>query len=208
MPYKLVIFDFDGTLADSLSWFANTINIVADKYKISRVDMADLDKFRDVDAQSLLKNHHVPAWRIPLIARNMRLRMAHDINQISLFKGIDVVLDRLSMQGILMAVVSSNSRDNVVRVLGQKNAGLIRYFECGVSISGKQSKIKKVLRTTGVVPEETLLIGDEIRDGVAAKKSHVAFGAVSWGYNSIDSLMKQSPAIVFITVDEIAEKLS
>jgi phosphoglycolate phosphatase len=207
MTYKLIIFDFDGTLADSFPWFINTINSVADKYKFKRVDAADLDSFRGFDAGYLLKKYGVPVWKIPIIANHMRSLMAGSISQISLFKGVSDVLHRLSAKGKLLAIVSSNSRNNVTLVLGQDNASLIRYYECGVSISGKKSKIQKILRLTGVNPEETLVIGDEIRDGEAAKKTHVAFGAVSWGYNSIESLRELSPSLVFNTVEEIPEKL-
>lgn len=207
MHFKLIIFDFDGTLADSFPWFTSTINSVADKYKFKRADAADLDSFRGFDAGHLLKKYGVPAWKIPVIANHMRSLMAGSISQIPLFKGVSDVLHRLSSKGKLLAIVSSNSRNNVTRVLGRNDASLIRYYECGVSISGKKSKIQKLLRATGVGPEETLFIGDELRDGDAAKKTHVAFGAVSWGYNSIESLQKLSPELVFKTVGEIPEKV-
>ncbi len=36
-PYRLVVFDFDGTLADSFPWFARVINDVADRYRFARI---------------------------------------------------------------------------------------------------------------------------------------------------------------------------
>jgi phosphoglycolate phosphatase len=208
MKYKLVIFDFDGTLADTLAWFTSTINSVADRFKIKRINLANLQMFRGLDAGRLIKDHHVPVWKIPMIANHMRSLMAAGISKISLFNGVDDCLRRLSANNAIIAVVSSNSLSNILQVLGPGNASLIRYFECGVSLSGKQSKIKKILRKTRVAKHETIMIGDEIRDALAAKKARIAFGAVSWGYNSIEILRQHSPAMEFRAMDEIAIKLA
>lgn len=201
MRYKLIIFDFDGTLADTLGWFTSTINTVAGRFGIKDVDLADIDSLRKYDAGYLLKKHRVPLWKIPLLANHMRKLMARDITGISLFDNVNNMLQRLNTIGAVLAVVSSNSANNILRVFGGDTASLFRYYECGVSIAGKVPKIKKLLRKTQVKPSETLFIGDEIRDGAAAGKARVDFGAVSWGYNSIEALREQSPSLVFNTVE-------
>ena len=65
--------------------------------------------------------------------------MNQEIHQIPLFPGMDEALRRLSDQGTLLAVVSSNSKANVLRVLGPQNAALIAYLHCGISMFGKTS---------------------------------------------------------------------
>jgi len=206
MGYKLAIFDFDGTLADTFRWFTGSVNGAAKKYTFKQIDKNDLETFRNTDATKLFSMFGVPAWKVPLIAGYMRKRMSENIDAIKLFAGMEAELEHVSKNGAILAVVSSNSRDNIIRTLG-KAAALFNYFECGVSLSGKQAKIKKILRTTGFKPEETILVGDEIRDGEAARKAGVAFGAVAWGYNSFEALKALSPEVVFERVEEMAGKI-
>ena len=134
--------------------------------------------------------------------------MAEQIAQIRLFPGVDRLLPELADRGLTLAVVSSNSRENVCRVLGPANTACVRYFECGVSLFGKAAKLRKVLRQSGARPAETIMIGDEIRDLQAARAVHIAAGAVTWGYNHPAALKAHAPDVVFARVDEIAEKLA
>jgi phosphoglycolate phosphatase len=64
--------------------------------------------------------------------------MAKDIRQIRPFEGIGEMLQCLSAKGVALTVVTSNAYDNVYQVLGPEHAALIRYYEHGVSLSGKR----------------------------------------------------------------------
>jgi phosphoglycolate phosphatase len=207
MRYKLVIFDFDGTLADSFPWFLSSINQVADQFQFRRIEESDLDTIRGLEAGQIIKFLGVPLWKAPVIGKHMRALMARDISRIRLFEGVDRMLQELAEQGVVIALVSSNSSENIRQILGPANAGLIRYYQCGVTIFGKQAKLRKVLQISGIAPEEAIYIGDEIRDLQAAKTENIAFGAVAWGYTKPESLFAQGPQIVFTSMDEIARKL-
>ena len=113
----------------------------------------------------------------------------------------------LGASGATLAVVSSNAEQNIRRVLGPANAALINYYECGAAVFGKASKLKTVLRKSGVAPAQAILIGDEIRDADAARQVHMAFGAVAWGYTHYDALLSQSPDECFSRVEELSDKL-
>ena len=208
MKYKLIIFDFDGTLADTFFWFKNVVNKIADKYKFKRIDESEADILRNYSAGKFIKHLGVPLWKIGEIAYDMKKMMQHDIRQISLFEGIDNLLKILSNKGALLAVVSSNSLENVRKVLGPENAALINHFECGVSLFGKHAKLKKVIRKIKVQCSESIYIGDEIRDREAARNVNIAFGGVSWGYNSVESLIAHSPVEIFHNIDDILEKIA
>lgn len=207
MKYRLVIFDFDGTLADTFSWFLGVANQIADKYDLKHVDEREYEMLKGYDVRKVIEYLKVPLWKVPLIAAYTRGLMAENIHQVGLFDGIGGVLRRLSEQGATLAVVSSNSGENVRSVLGPENAALIDYYECSVPMFGKPSRFKKILSKSGISPDETIYIGDEIRDFKATKKVDIAFGAVSWGYNSADSLRAQEPTELFTRVEEIAERL-
>jgi phosphoglycolate phosphatase len=205
MKYKLVIFDFDGTLADSFPYFLSTINTLATTYHFPPIDPENVDQLRGMDARQLMKNARLPAWKIPLIANAFIRQMGKDIEQIRLFNGIPELVKQLSGQGVQLAIVSSNSEENIRRVLGPETAALIAYYGCGASLFGKQHKFRKAMTNRGVKPGEVLCVGDEVRDIEAAKGAAMAFGAVAWGYTRVDVLEAHTDIELFYTVDDIVQ---
>jgi phosphoglycolate phosphatase len=207
LKYRLAIFDFDGTLADTLPWMRSIFNELAEEHGFRRVDPSEYHRFRDLHGAALLRELGLPLWKLPRVLSSMRRRMAAHTGTLSLFPGIGEVLHRLAARGVQLAVVSSNSRENVERVLGIQNAKLIAHHACGVSMFGKAAKLRQVLRQTAVPRQHAIYIGDEIRDAEAANKAQIAFGAVTWGQHTPTALRAQHPAEIFDTVGQIADKL-
>jgi phosphoglycolate phosphatase len=205
MSYKLAIFDFDGTLADSFDWFMGVVNQVADRHRFRRIEPHEVETLRGYEARRLIQHLQVPMWKMPMVARDMRTRMAAEIGSIALFPGVDAMLERLAGRGVALAVVTSNSAENVRRVLGPRNAALIRHLECGAAILGKGPKLRRVLRAAGVAPAEAICIADEIRDLHAARAEGIPFGAVTWGFTHGAALRALEPDAVFERVEEIAD---
>ncbi|GAB4024574.1 HAD-IA family hydrolase [Spirosoma gilvum] len=207
MKYKLIIFDFDGTLADTFPYFLRTMNALADTYNFPVIQAQEVDQLRGLDARQMIKRAQLPAWKIPLIASSFIRRMAQDIDQIQLFNGIPQLLSQLASQGVKLAIVSSNSEENVRRVLGPVSASLISYYGCGSSLFSKQRKFKRAMEKTGTRPQETLCVGDEVRDIEAAQEATVAFGAVIWGYTRPDALAAYPGISLFHTPADIVRKV-
>lgn len=194
----LLIFDFDGTLADSGPWVAGVLNEVAARYGFNRLTREEMAELRAADTRTVLRRLAIPAWRLPALARHMRARMAREIDAIPLFDGVGEALDALAGSGAAMAVASSNSEANVRRVLGARTRHF-RWFECGTSLFGKAARFRRVLARAGATPAQALCIGDEVRDAEAARKAGIAFAAVAWGYNTPDVLRACRPALFFHT---------
>jgi phosphoglycolate phosphatase len=208
MPYRLVIFDFDGTLADSAAWFRGVINGVALRHGFKTVSDEDIARLRRQDNRAIIRHLGVPAWKIPAVANHMRRLAARDADAIPLFEGAEELLRGLKRHGITVALVSSNREDNVRRIMGPEVAGLVDVFECGASLFGKAAKFRRVLRRTGIEPGETIAIGDEDRDIEAAAAAGVASGAVAWGYADPDFLRGRSPTLLFERMDDIVRAVA
>jgi len=125
MKYKLAIFDFDGTLADSFPFFLNTVNELADAHKFRRIDIADIETLRRHSARNMLNHLGLPLWKIPVVARSFKAIMAKKIDQVPLFAGAENMLHALSRNGVVLSLVTSNSYENVCRILNPKNMDLI-----------------------------------------------------------------------------------
>lgn len=208
MKYKLAIFDFDGTLADSFPFFLATVNELADVHKFKRIDSAELDTLRRASAREMLAHVGLPLWKAPLVGRSFKQIMAGKIDQIPLFAGVDAMLRALSEHGVALSVATSNAYENVRHVLTPEIADLMVHPQCGTSLFGKSARLRNILRHTGVLPNEAIFIGDEIRDMDAARDAGVRFGAVTWGYTSADALVERSPAEVFASMEEIVAKIT
>ena len=203
MPYRLAIFDFDGTLADSYPWFLGAVNEAADRYRFRRIDPADRERLRGHHAREVIRHVGMPMWKMPLVMRFMRRRMAQDVASIRLFPGAAELLETLATRGVPVAIVTSNSEPNVRAILGG-TARFVSHFGCGASIFGKRPKLRAALAAARVPPSAALSIGDELRDLVASRAAGIAFGAVGWGFTTIEALQAHAPERVFGSMDEIA----
>ncbi len=199
------MFDFDGTLADSFPWFVSVANTVADTYKFRRIEASEIETLRGYSARQIVQHLSVPWWKLPLIGRHMRRLTAENIGQVHMFEGVDRMLQRLSEAGVIIGLVTSNSCENVRRVLGPGNAERITYYECDVSMFGKQGPFRRILKQSGVSRHEALCIGDELRDMEAAGQAGIPFGAVAWGFTQIEVLKAHAPAEVFAQMNDIVE---
>ena len=203
MGYRLLIFDFDGTLADSALWFGRVLNGVAKRYGFRQIDVAEMAELRGQPNREIIRRLGVPAWKMPFIAAHFRQLAAEAAPELKLFPDVEVMLRRLSSGGVKIAVVSSNSEATVRAVLGAELAGLISYYGCGASVFGKAPKFRAVIRKAGVEEADVLCVGDEVRDIEAARKAHLATGAVTWGYATPEILRAQRPSAVFETPRDI-----
>jgi phosphoglycolate phosphatase len=205
---QLLIFDFDGTLADSFDVFVDVFDEAAELYRFDLFDRHKLEHLRTLDVACILKHHRVPAWKLPFIARTTRKTMASRIENIHLFPGIAAVIARLHKSGFVLALATSNSKQNALKVLGPQLSRCFDHLECGISIFGKRAALKRILKRTGFVASETMLIGDELRDLYAAESVNISFGAVGWGYTSIDTLTKAGADEYFESATDITLKLA
>jgi phosphoglycolate phosphatase len=205
MTYRLVIFDLDGTLADSFPWFLQIVNSVADRHGFRRIEAHEVDALRGYGSREIIKHMGVPAWKLPFIAKDMRTLKATATTP--LFPGVETVLEMLSQRNLILALVTSDAEDNARRALGTL-ARHISYFDCGASLFGKAAKFKRLLSKTGISPDQAIAIGDEVRDIEAAHQAGVDFGAVSWGYAKLEAIQKHHPKMVFRSMEEIATKLA
>lgn len=203
MNSKLIIFDFDGTLADTFPCFVRVFDEAAAKYRFKPINRTNAEGLRGLDARQIMALHDIPLWKTPAIARFMRARIGEEAHGIRLFGGVDAVLRALKERGVVLTIVTSNARSNVLHILGPELVALFSHVECGAGLFGKLPKVRKVLAATGIAAADTLLIGDEIRDARVAAEAGVDFGAVAWGFNHVDALVAHAPRHVFHQVADL-----
>lgn len=191
---RVVIFDFDGTLADSIGWFFSVLNNVAERFGFKQTTDAERDALRYRSPFEILAALDIPIWKLPSIARHVRVLATQNIEQIKLFSWVGELLLELRANGMMIAVVSSNSAANVRSVLGSY-AELVDHYETGASLFGKCAKFKRTLRTLAVQPPDAITVGDEVRDIDASRQAGIASIGVAWGASHGDALLAAQAAL-------------
>jgi len=207
VKYKLVIFDFDGTLANSFPLYATMLNTVADIHGLRHIEPHELEMAREISEREIFRRLRIPWWKVPFIIRTVNRLALENASRISLFNGVDEMLQQLSTAGATLAVVTTNSCSTAKQVLGPENVRRIDDFECKASLFGKQARFRRILKRTGFLPHEALSIGDQLRDLEASKKANIPFGAVAWGFTPIEVFQEHAPDELFVGVEEIAERV-
>jgi len=191
MPYRLIAFDFDGTLADSFDLFIDALNAASAKHGFRTLEGAELAQARGTSARGVMRMLGVPLWKAPAITLDMRQRMRNRIAQTTLFADVAQTLETLAARGVRLAIATSNAEDTVRAVLGP-TARFIDPFYCGISVFGKARKLSSLVAATGIPKEEVLYVGDEMRDADAARAAGIAFRGVAWGYTAPDALLRHT----------------
>ena len=190
---KVILFDFDGTIADSFQSFLSMLDIVAKKYGFAPIPPDAIPAMRNENARDLVKKLHVPFYKIPFMAHDFKQMQKKEIASIKPIPGISDVLQLLKEKGFQLGILTSNGRKNVEAFLEHNNLQLFDYLMADSGFLGKDKKMRKFLDLYGLVCDEVMYVGDEIRDIQASRNVGLAVVSVTWGFNSRDGLTKFNP---------------
>ncbi|HAC68449.1 HAD hydrolase-like protein [Pseudomonas sp. JBR1] len=196
MSYRYVIFDFDGTLADSLPFLLSCLGELARTHGFRQPAPEEWPQLRAASLTGLLDSLGIPLWRVPRIARHYRRLLAQRGDQVAPFAEIPQALDRLQTSGLQLGLATSNSAAAVHQVLPQAGH-LFPDGEFDIPLLGKARRLARLIRRQGVAPADALYVGDELRDLQAARRAGLGCAAVAWGYGCPTTLRAQRPDLFF-----------
>lgn len=189
---RRVIFDFDGSLANSLPV---AIEIAEEVLGIEITDQ-EIQHYRNLTAKQILKEAKVPVYRLPGLLVKGKGLLRRRTDEIEIFPGLEKVVKDLSKDHILY-VVSSNGLGIINAFLHHHK--IDKYFAGvygNVGIFSKAQALKKVLKKEGFAGIEAVYIGDEVRDIEAAKKVGMPIISVVWGYNGEQIIKTYKPDFI------------
>jgi phosphoglycolate phosphatase len=194
MTQKVIIFDFDGTIADTVDALVTIANRLALEFGYVPINSQELVLLRNLTAREIIKYSGVSLFKIPFMVIKVKGELKHKIPELTPIEGINAALIELHNQGYHLGIITSNSQENVNQFLKFHNLDyLFDFIYSGVTIFGKSTIINNVLRQKQFKPEVVIYVGDETRDVESAKKANIKVVAVSWGFNSSEALGKQNP---------------
>jgi phosphoglycolate phosphatase len=205
--YRLLAFDWDGTLVDSTALIAGALQQACRDLGLS---VPPDDAARHViglghaDAIRHLAPALDPAMHTRFSERYSVHYLAGDA-AIPLFEGVREMLAELLDRGFLLGIATGKSRRGLARALAQH--GLAHHFAASRCADEGLPKphpdmLLALMDQAGVEPDETLMIGDTTHDLALAKSAGVGAVAVAYGAHASEGLVEMAP---LATVHSIAE---
>lgn len=194
-PLKLLIFDLDGTLLDSLPDITDATNQVRDNFGLARLGLDEVRKLMGQGARSLVERA-LPGAPAEEVERGLALflsyNLAHIADKTRPYPGVFETLEALEGLGIPLCVLSNKNVALCREVL--ERFGLVRFFP---AVFGADSfpfrkpspePVLALLREYGVAAKECTLVGDSINDVAAGGGAGVVTVGCSYGYGDLSEL--------------------
>lgn len=209
MKFKLLVFDWDGTLMDSEARIVECVQAAVSD--LGR-ELPTRDEVRNIIGLGLREavNTLFPGADEELLHNIVNRYRVHYLDENStpsrLFAGAREVIETLAGDEYLLAVATGKGRRGLDLVL--KETGLGDYFHATRCAEEAYSKphpamLEQILDELGVFPHEALMIGDTEYDLEMAANARVASLGVSYGVHSTQRLAKHSPLACLDSVTEI-----
>lgn len=207
--YKLILFDFDGVISDSLEYVVDIIFQNVAKYTKHTLSKKQIEyEIRNCSIFEIMKKYNINKFMIPLISFKIKRDLSKRTTHSKLYPRVKQTLQGINDKNIKNAIMSSNSQKSVNSFLNYYN--IDRYFSFVYTSSSflhKEKNLKKILKKYNLDSSEVLYIGDEIRDIVACKKIGVDIACVVYGFNSKKLLESYEPNFLIESLNEIIDIL-
>lgn len=201
---RTIIFDFDGTIADSLPVILKIYTHVLPGGPEITKELFHI--LRKLPAHKVAAKLDISLWRLPWLLKRGRKKMHDHLDEVQPFADIEETLKELKRRGYHLQIVTSNSRTNVTAFL--KMHAMEQYFDsiCAVRrLNGKPRALKSLVRRNKLVMSETYYVGDEARDIIATKRVNMPIVAVSWGFNDAELLRELEPTALIDAPKELLD---
>ncbi len=209
MTRKVIIFDFDGTIADTQEAFISILNRLSPEFGYQPATPTEVLQWRHLSSREIIRRSQVPLMKIPFLLRKAKVELGKEIATISPIVGMPETLLELQNQGHCLGMVTSNVQENVVSFLAENSCQkMFEFIYHGTSLFGKHKILNRVIRNRNFSLNNVFYVGDETRDIQAAKKSGIKMIAVSWGFNSQEILSTYSPDFLINHPRELVTILS
>lgn len=204
---KVVIFDFDGTLADSLPVLLSSYNSIAPRFGLKHVKVEEIQKYRKLSYREMFQAVGLRRFMLPMVIRAGTREFRRREHDVKLFKGIPELLQFLIDKKYEVGILTSNHSDVVASVLQDYNITKLDFIVSQRSLFAKHKAFRKLEKVHGYAPSDIVYVGDESRDVIACRKAGVEVIGVTWGLGGPEAFTKTPPDTVVTTIDELKKAI-
>lgn len=191
---RVIAFDFDGTIADTLEALWRIGNQLAPTFGYQPVTPDQFQQLRYLHPREILRRSNIAAWKLPFLLRQIRRELNQEVRSLRLIPGIKEALIALAQLDYRLGIVTSNSQVNVELFLQVHDlADIFSFIDSEPKVLGKANTLRRLLKREQLSQEQVIYVGDEVRDIEAAQQNQIRVIAVTWGFNAPEVLAAQAP---------------
>jgi phosphoglycolate phosphatase len=206
---KLVIFDFDGTIVNSLNLALKFYNYYGPKLGTLPITLEEFRDLGGVGAMAMLKIKKISWWKALFLVIWIRKKIYQEREKLIIHPTIKEVLSKLKSNGFKMMILTTNDKNKVQKYL--EHFGLKEFFDRVISqkfLFQKHRSLKWIQKKFSLSLKDMVYIGDEGRDVEACKRVGVDFIGVTWGYNTERVLREAGARWIVNDPEDIKEILT
>jgi phosphoglycolate phosphatase len=207
MTRPFVIFDFDGTVADSFAESLMSYNRVAPRLRLRTVKDSEIPNLRRMGAGQLMQALGIPMWKLPRLMIAARADLHDHFHSVTPVPGIAEAIRGLHEAGCHLAMVTSNSEENVRTFLGRHGIEGFDTVVAGASIFGKATRLRRLIKTMHADRATSIYIGDTVPDIRAAREAGALAVAVGWGFCNPALLAAEAPDVLVDSPSDLADAI-
>ncbi len=205
MKKQLIIFDFDGTIANTMAIAVEVFNKVGCEFSLPQMHAGQLAELKQKRIHELMDLAGLSWVQLPMFIKRVREEFKTRREEVKPIEGMEEVIRQLHQQEYRMGILTSNTEENVLHFLEKFDINHFEFIIAPGSIFGKSGALKDILKRYRLKPEQAIMIGDEMRDIKAAHKCKVDMIAVNWGFNASELLEKAKPRFLVQQPCQIVE---
>ena len=206
---KYLVFDFDGTLADTTEGILKTTEATLQRMGLPAAEASVVQQAIGLPLQGSLRAAGVPEDRIDE-AVDVYHELFYNVapKHITIFPGVKEGLETLAEKGFRMAIATSRGEPSLVSLLTEH--GIRQYFEvlgttgCVERPKPAPDLVLWVLDRFGASPEEAMVIGDTTYDIEMGSAAGCSTCAVSYGNHSVERLRGSNPDYIVADLRDLA----
>ncbi len=200
--FDLIVWDWDGTLANSTGMIVNAIVKAAEQVGLPTLDPQAASNIIGLGLKESIYALYgdIPTEKAQVLAAQYSTNYYAGESEIPLFDGAKETIIELNRRGYKLAVATGKGRRGLSLAL--QHCGLTNYFHATRTVDECFSKphpqmLDELMDLLVVTPERTLMIGDTSYDLQMAQNAGVASVAVSFGAQTQDKLVSYNPLKIF-----------
>lgn len=198
-----LIFDFDGTIADTLAFTVNAALEINKKLNLLNDEKIDFEKFRSTDTVEFFKDLEISNIKLLFFLYKYQRKLTKEIDKVKVFEDLPEILNELKDNGIGLGIATSNSTKNVKKFLNNNNLDMFNFIYSSIDYFHKNRILERAVKKYGMEKENVIYVGDEIRDIKAAKEAGIKVASVTWGYNFENVLSTYKPDFIINQPQEL-----
>ncbi len=207
---KLLIFDFDGTLANTVPHIINCIIKCIGKFELKNFSYEDIEKFNGAVLGNVLKELGASDNQLLEIKDYYTSIFFDDISDIYIYDNVLETLKELKKRGYILSVASNRNKNTMIPLL--ESLGILQFFDkivCESDVENKKPSadmVEIILKEFGCSKDETLVLGDTKFDIMMSNNANCKSCYVCHEEKPNEDVLKLNPDFVIYNFRELLEK--